>query len=131
MLCFTYLQLLLYILYWVCKISRHLIKITIWPAAIFQLHGGAVFAKRKMCVSKYHFNSTDAELSWLIHHISKDLRFQNETNDAKLVIPSDVTNHITIAISDQIIAVRYFFKIVQPCFVPYFINYTTSWPCKK
>ncbi len=44
------------------------------------------------------------------------LMFINEKkkNDVKMIVPSSIANHVVIAISLQIIAIRYFFKIVQP-----------------
>lgn len=38
---------------------------------------------------------------------------ENESNGAKMIIPSNIVNHIAIAISVKIIAKRYFFQIVQ------------------
>ena len=39
---------------------------------------------------------------------------ENENNDVKMIFPSNIANHIAIAISVKIITIRYFFKIIQP-----------------
>ena len=39
---------------------------------------------------------------------------ENENNDTKTIIPSNIVNHIAIAMSVKIIAIRYFPHIVQP-----------------
>ncbi len=48
--------------------------------------------------------------------------------DLKMIIPSNIASDITIAISVQIIAFRYFLKIVQPykqmCELIYFDVFT-------
>ncbi len=39
---------------------------------------------------------------------------EKENIDVKMIIPPCIANHITLAISLQIVAIRYFLKIVQP-----------------
>ena len=46
------------------------------------------------------------------HHIIIILMFfnENENNDVKSIIPSNIANHIAIAISFKLIAMRYFLQ---------------------
>ena len=37
---------------------------------------------------------------------------ENENNDVKMIIPINISNHIAVAV--KIIAIQYFFEIVQP-----------------
>ncbi len=57
-------------------------------------------SKENVCVSKYHFNSNIVVLwlSWPVEMFLNEI----ESDDVKMIIPFNTTDHIEIAISLQI-----------------------------
>ncbi len=102
------------------------------------MQAGAIFVTGKKCV-KISFNLNIAVLQSfpglhvIFYRLKKTSLFslvqipakichyrvemfvsEKENTDVKIIIPSSIANHIAIAVLLQIIAIRYFLKIVQP-----------------
>ncbi len=72
-----------------------------------------VHVKREMYVPKYNLT----QILWCCRVVpayssySADFKIgENKSNDVKIIIPSNITNHIAFVVSVQIIASRYFFR---------------------